>query len=206
MLSNGEDREVLEWGSSDRSQPNVWFNYRTFGRLTLAYTLALVLAFVFSPNRAQAQSEDQVKAAFLFNFVRYVEWPSEVFEDDASDVKICMFKAEAFASVVKQTVSGKNVGDRNVEVDLIGNAGSTRGCHLLYVGVVGEESISDLVSNLGNAPIFTVSDAEGFAQSGGMANFFRTDSKIRFEMNPDAAKKANLKISSRLLRLARVVK
>ncbi len=173
---------------------------------TLALACVLSMPFTFASSRASAQSEDQVKAAFLFNFVRYVEWPSEVFENDGADVKICMLDADAFGRVVTQIVSGKSVGDRKVKIESIRSVDSARDCHLLYVGSPARETLSDLVSTLASAPVFTVSDAEGFAEGGGMANFFRADNKIRFEMNPGAAKKAKLKISSRLLRLAKVVK
>jgi hypothetical protein len=154
---------------------------------------------------AAAQSEDQVKAAFLFNFVRYVEWPDEVFDQSESKVKICMFEAEAFGSVVSQIVSGKSVGDRKLEVESIENLEEVEGCHLLYLGSQTGEKHLELTSMLASAPIFTVSDSAGFAERGGMANFFRADNKMRFEMNPTAAKEARLKISSRLLRLARIV-
>lgn len=195
---------MLEQISSDRRQPNVRFLNRIVGMLALACILLLPL--VFSASQASAQSEDQVKAAFLFNFVRYVEWPDEVFEDEGAHVKVCMLGAEAFGSVVTQTVSGKSVGDREVKVESIRSLDSARDCHLLYVGSTEQEKLVDMISALESAPVFTVSDAEGFAEGGAMANFFRADNKIRFEMNPGAAKKAKLKISSRLLRLAKVVK
>lgn len=195
---------MLEWGSAGRRQPNIRFKNRIVGLLSLAFVPPLVV--LFAASLASAQSEDQVKAAFLFNFVRYVEWPDEVFESDGSKVKICMLDAEEFGSVVTQIVSGKSVGDRKVKVKSIRGLDSARDCHLIYVGGDATGRVSDLVSTLGSAPVFTVSDAEGFAEGGGMANFFRADSKIRFEMNPGAAKKSKLKISSRLLRLAKVVK
>ncbi|MFK7898098.1 MAG: YfiR family protein [Myxococcota bacterium] len=157
-------------------------------------------------DAARAQSEDQVKAAFLFNFVRYVEWPEDVFEGKSSKVKICMLGAESFGGVVSQIVSGKSVGDRKVKVESIDSLDSANACHLLYLGEGAPVGLLGGMPELSEAPVFTVSDSEGFAERGGMANFFRADNKVRFEMNPGAAKKARLKISSRLLRLAKVVK
>jgi len=155
---------------------------------------------------ARAQSEDQIKAAFLFNFARYVEWPDSAFSGGGAPVRICMAGAEDFASVVSQVVAGKSVGDRAVEVvpgiDLAG--AST--CHILYVGAGVSAGPGQVASSVTGAHVFTVADRKGFAEGGGIANFIRADNKVRFEINPGAAKQAGLKISSRLLRLAKVVK
>jgi hypothetical protein len=152
-----------------------------------------------------AQSEDQVKAAFLFNFARYVEWPADAFRDASQAMRICMVGSEGFAHVVSSAVSGKSVGDRAVEVDTPADLESAAGCHILYVGDDVEGLSREIVADLASAGVFTVSDRAGFAEGGGIANFIRADNKIRFEINPGAAKRAGLKISSRLLRLAKVV-
>jgi hypothetical protein len=152
-----------------------------------------------------AQSEDQVKAAFLFNFARYVEWPVDAFADASQAVRICMLGTDGFAQVVSRAVSGKSVGDRAVEVDLPGDLESLAGCHILYVGDRVEAGPREIADRVGGASVFTVADRAGFARGGGVANFIRADNRIRFEINPGAAKRAGLKISSRLLRLAKVV-
>jgi len=154
---------------------------------------------------ARAQSEDQVKAAFLFNFARYVEWPANAFGSDGAPIRICMLGSGGFSSVVSKAVSGKSVGDRAVEVDTPADLGGTAGCHILYVGETANSATSDVAAKVDGASVFTVADREGFAAGGGIANFIRADNKIRFEINPGAAKKAGLKVSSRLLRLAKVV-
>ncbi|MEM9173999.1 MAG: YfiR family protein [Myxococcota bacterium] len=168
--------------------------------------LALVLLFAGTwVAPARAQSEDQIKAAFLFNFARYVEWPDAAFRGSKSPVRICMAGADDFASIVSQAVGGKSVGDRAVQVVPGIRLEDANGCHILYVGegiTAGSDAVASSVSG-GN--VFTVADREGFANAGGIANFIRVDNKVRFEINPGAAKRAGLKISSRLLRLAKVV-
>jgi hypothetical protein len=168
----------------------------------------LVLVMLVAPwlaSSAHAQSEDQVMAAFLLNFARYVEWPASTFASDDAPLRICMLASPAFGEVVANTVSGKNVGSRTVVVEMKSDLASTGGCNVLFLGSDVETSSADVVAALGRASVLTVADRDGFADAGGIANFFREDNKIRFEINPKAAKRADLKISSRLLRLARVV-
>jgi hypothetical protein len=175
-------------------------------RSVLSRLVLLLIIAPLSASNASAQSEDQVMAAFLLNFARYVEWPATVFASADTPVRICMMGSPAFGEVVSNTVSGKNVGDRAVTVVMKSDLASTRDCHVLFIGSGGfTTSNADAIAVLGHASVFTVADREGFANDGGIANFFRDDNKIRFEINPKAAKKADLKISSRLLRLAKVV-
>ena len=154
---------------------------------------------------AIAQSEDQIKAAFLFNFARYVEWPDSAFEGRTDAIRICMLGEDRLAEVVSRTVSGKRVGDRPVEVDALSKLAAVSTCQILYVGERFAADVEEIVSSVSGASVFTVSDRAGFAAAGGIANFTRSDNKIRFEINPGAAKQAGLKVSSQLLRLAKLV-
>lgn len=165
----------------------------------------LFLMSVSLPTGAQAQSEDQIKAAFLFNFARYVEWPEAAFASADTAVRICMAGSPRFASVVEKTVSGKSVANRPVQVDKLSALSAVSDCHILYVGAEIDSATAEVASTVSGSSVFTVADRAGFAEDGGMANFIRADNKIRFEINPGAAKKAGLKVSSRLLRLAKVV-
>jgi hypothetical protein len=167
-----------------------------------------LIAFLFpvlSAELARAMTESQVKAAFLYNFARYVEWPQHAFESGDSPFRICVLGADDFASVVTEVVAGKQVDARPVEVsELSGLDGVTR-CQVLFVGGWMKLDPAEFFSELEGASVFTVSDADGFARDGGVANFFRAKSKVRFEINPGAVQRAGLKTSWRLLRLARVV-
>ena len=168
--------------------------------------VATLVAFLLVVPKVSAQSEDQIMAAFLFNFARYVEWPKDAFVRNDMPVNICMLSSKEFGDVVSRTVSGKTVADRPVVVRWTSDLPESTDCHILFIGREFGKSHSEAVAVLGGMSIFTVADQEGFARAGGIANFFRVDNRIRFEINPRAAKKAGLKISSRLLRLAKVVK
>lgn len=171
-----------------------------------AALLVLVAGLVaFAPLAAWAQSEDQIKAAFLFNFARYVEWPEDAFDGPEAPVKICMMSSVEFSDVVSKTVSGKTVSERPVEVASPGELGGATHCHILFVDESQPLTSAQVVQALDDASVFTVSDRGGFAQAGGVANFILVDNKIRFEINPRAARNVGLKVSSQLLRLAKVV-
>jgi hypothetical protein len=157
-----------------------------------------------APVLVRAQSEDEIKAAFLLNFARYVEWPENAFSSPESPVRICMLDSAGFQSVVSSTVAGKTVGPREVAVVDVASAGAASNCHILFIGS-DNLAAQSIVGPLGGAAVFTVANDEGFAERGGVANFFRADNRIRFEINPNAAQSAGLKISSRLLRLAQLV-
>lgn len=154
---------------------------------------------------AFAQSEEQVKAAFLFNFARYVEWPEEAFASGDAAFRLCMAGSPGFADVVERTVSGKQVRDRSVRVAQVASLSESGGCHILFVGPGVDASPAEVADSVAGASVLTVADHAGFARDGGVANFIQVGKRVRFEINPVAADRAGLKISSRLLRLAKVV-
>lgn len=183
-------------------------SYRTTPRRKLCLLGLLLVSTVWSKAEpARAQSEDEVKAAFLLNFARYVEWPASAFDSAEAALRICLLGSDGFESVVSNTVAGKIVHDRSVEVEAVHDGVQAGRCHLLFVD---EESLSRseeeaLLRDLRQANVFTVGSREGFASRGGVANFYRAGNKIRFEVNPSSADDAGLEVSSRLLRLARIV-
>jgi hypothetical protein len=169
-------------------------------RLLLAGLVASLM-----PSSAAAESENQVKAAFLFNFARYVEWPASAFPGETAPVRLCLLTGSAFQQVVTDAVSGRSVGRRPVAVEKVEGLEAAAGCHLLFLDDAGAWPASRVAERLAELAVFTISDDAGFAAEGGIANFILVDSKIRFEINPSAARRAGLKISSSLLRLAKLV-
>jgi hypothetical protein len=163
--------------------------------------LALGLLLIAAGPAWAAPTENEVKAAYLFNFARYVTWPKAAFASSKDPIRICILEDAEFRDVLSKTVSGKRVSDRSVVAETRGGVEESSGCHILFV----KSRDASEVSSLASSSIFTVSDGEGFAVSGGMANFVRSGSKVRFEINPGAVQKAGLQVSSRLLRLAQIV-
>lgn len=167
----------------------------------------VLVTLVFAPERSAAQSEDQVKAAFLLNFARYVEWPGAAFPAADAPVQICVIGTDGFRQVVANTTDGKLVHERPVTARAIQSAEEAADCHVLYVGgeALSGAAGARALAKLRASNLLIVGDRKGFAEKGGIANFYRAGNKIRFEVNPDFANEAGLKISSKLLRLARIV-
>ncbi len=169
-----------------------------------ALLLAGLLASLL-PKAAAAEAEDEVKAAFLFNFARYVEWPATAFANESAPIRLCLIAGSPFEQVVRETVSGRSVGSRPVAVEKVPDLDAAATCHLLFLDDGGTWPAPRVAERLATLAVFTISDEPGFAADGGIANFVLVDSKIRFEINPSAARQAGLKISSSLLRLAKLV-
>lgn len=148
-----------------------------------------------------APTESELKAAYLYNFARYVTWPGAAFASPADPIRICVVDDASFLEVLTAAVAGKRIGDRPVAPEARASADEAGDCHIAYLPSGGAGSVSSLASR----SVFTVSGERGFARHGGIANFVTVDHRIRFEINAHAAERAGLQVSSRLLRLAQLV-
>ena len=162
-------------------------------------SLALALLFV-TVGSVRAQDipfEYKVKAAFLYNFAKYVEWPTPATQ---GPLTICVAGRNVFGGVLDQTVSGETVGSRQIRTRII--LEPEPGCHIMFVPVGAAMSAYLRASR--NEPTLTVGETRSCLPGGGIISFFVENEKVRFEINPQAAERAQLRISSRLLQLARV--
>ncbi len=166
-------------------------------------------AAIFMPLNAASQaaksSEYIVKATFLYNFAKFVEWPADAFEGPDAPVILCILGEDIFGDALK-TIENKVIRGRNLLIRQCQDTNETKGCHILFISPSEDEKLPKILSDMKGMPSLTVSDTEGFVQSGGIIRFFTMGNKIRFEINPEAAKLSHLKISSRLLKLARIFK
>jgi hypothetical protein len=165
-----------------------------------------------------APLEYEVKAAFLFRFAQFVEWPPDTFKEASEPFTYCTIGDDPFHGALERTLTGKTIGQRPLRVQHLGGAGAGGGsntgpnagkiseCQVLFVGgPVDRKHVAETLASTGSLPILTVGEAEQFAQNGGAIGFCTEDNKIRFEVNLDAAGKAGLKISAKLLALAKTV-
>jgi hypothetical protein len=153
--------------------------------------------------RAQSAPEPALKAAFLYNFAKFAEWPADA--APADPLTICVFGDAAIADALDETVKGRTVDGRKATVVRVKPDGF-RGCHVLYVAGLDAKRAQAIVDELKGAPVLTVGDREQFAQSGGIAGLFVEQGRMRFAINIEAAQRCRLRISSRLLSLAKIVK
>jgi len=180
----------------------------TIRRLAAAAAVCVFSAMglvTLQASAAGSPSANDVQAAYLFNFVRFVEWPDEAFDDASAPVKICVLGDSSFTKVASDSIAGRSVGTRSVVVEPKDSVLGSRGCHILYVDASRRGDENEVLATFGKRSVLTVSDTDGFAKRGGVANFVTVDDKIRFVINKKAADAAGLKISSRLLRIAQVV-
>jgi hypothetical protein len=143
-------------------------------------------------------SEYQVKAAFLYNFVKFVEWPSL----PAAEVGICVIGKDPFGESLDRVVEGKSLDGRRFAVRRIVEIADARGCHVLFVGRSESKRAAEIAAAARGLGALTVSDIEGFAGHGGMIALLVADHRVRFQINAANAAGAGLKISSKLLQLA----
>jgi hypothetical protein len=173
--------------------------------------LPLIIAIVFLTayvNYANAQStfnEYQVKAAYLFNFAKFVEWPATSFHDASSPIRVCIVGSDPFGKSLDE-LKNKSVGNRKLEIERLKQADQAKACHVLFVSEAEKESQSAILRAVHKKSILTVGETKGFIRAGGIINLIKTGDKVSFEINRDAADRSGLKISSQLLKLATIVK
>ncbi len=160
---------------------------------------------LFSNVQSQEISEYEIKAAFLYNFAKFVEWPDELFLDPDAPFVFGVLGNEAFGQVLEQTIGGKYIQGRRLEIDRFQQCEEIEYCHILFIALSGNECIEEIVEKVNRLGVLTVGDMEGFAERGGVVNFFMKENKVRLCINPDAAEQANLKISSKLLNVSQIV-
>ena len=162
--------------------------------------LAVVASCVFAASvPAAPANEYQVKAAFLFNFAKFVEWPANAFSDTSTPLVIGVLGHDPFGSYLDDVVRGERVNNRPMTVQRYRQVGDIKQCQVLFISRSESDRIDQIVSSLKSRKILIVTDADG--GNGVMIRFVNQGNRIRFKIDVQAAKAANLVISSKLLRL-----
>ena len=174
--------------------------------LSTQRVLAVALSTLLVCSEATAQptvAPPALTAAFLYNFAQFAEWPAHA--EQTGPLTICVLGATDVADALDGTVKRRTVKDRPIAVSRV-QADGLRACHVLYFTDLDPKRTQQIIDELKNSPVLTVSDLDRFAQSGGIIGLFVESGKMRFAINVDAAARARLHISSRLLSLAMLVK
>ena len=174
-------------------------------RRTILFCLAIGLSLVIASSSPAADEplEYQVKAAFLLNFTKFIEWPAAAFESAGSPMEICILGEDPFGTALDQTVAEEVVNNRKVTVQRMKHPPSPKSCRVLFVSK-SEKDLDKILPALGPG-VLTVSEGEGFIREGGMIAFVIENRRVRFSINQATAENAGLKISSRLLNVAKSV-
>jgi hypothetical protein len=157
-----------------------------------------------APASAQVShpTEYQLKAAFLYNFAKFIDWPPDALPDDQSPFVIGVLGDNPFGNTLEQTVAGKKINEHPIAIRPFATIAEATNCQILFISSSEKKRFAETIRALHAVAVLTVSDADQFIESGGMVNFVPEAGKIRFQINDTAARSARLKISSKLLSLA----
>lgn len=177
-------------------------------RLTFSGNLGLALLLTLFPNHhllAAAPTEYEVKAAFLLNFARFVEWPSTAFDTASSPIVIGVVGAKEFAEVLPRVVATQTAQGRSIEVRPLQLSDDNGACQVLFIGRSVGQGAESLLKSMRQRPVLTVGESDDFNALGGIIRFLLLEKSVRFDVHVKSASDAGLKISSKLLAVARTV-
>ncbi len=176
---------------------------------TFRLILCLLAAGGLSARQARPEekppTEYELKAAFLHRFASFVTWPPAAFPEADTPVTIGILGKDPFGEILDRAVEGETVENRRFRIIRSGTIEKLKDCHILFVCASESERTIRILDGLAGLPVLTVGEFPRFAGDGGVVNFYLDGNKVRFEINPDAAHRAGLKISSKLLKLGKIV-
>lgn len=179
---------------------------RGFVRGACGVLIALACLAIMGVCLAKGLSESQVKAAFLFNFAKFVEWPAQSFAESNSPIVVGLVGDGEVADEIDQVAKGKTIDGRRLVTKRLGAKDDTQGCHILFISAGEKRRVGSWLEKAKDSSVLTVGETDGFMRNGGVIGFVIEDNRVGFEVNAGAAKRKRLKISSQLLRLAKDVK
>jgi hypothetical protein len=167
--------------------------------------VVLVITGFNSKDQFASNEEYKVKAVFLYNFARFVEWPADAFPQADSPFIIGVLGEDPFGPYLDETVRGEKVNERSLITIRYEKAGDIENCHILFISKSLTEKQEGILSAIKGKKILTVGDVSGFTKNGGMIRFLNEDNRIKILINLEAVKSEELVISSKLLRIAKIV-
>lgn len=167
------------------------------------FPVILLLLCVISQLQAQRAPEYQVKAAFLLNFSKFVEWPGDAFARQSDIFILGVLGTDPFGDYLDEIVEGEKIEGKKLIIQRYSSVDDIHDCQILFINMPPEETAA-AIEKLKGRSILTISDEPDFSQMGGIVQFYKKDDAVRLQINPDAAKQASLSLSSKLLRIAKI--
>jgi hypothetical protein len=184
-------------------------NRTTMNRARFMVVVLLCLSLALSGNAQSSDSSESseylIKAGFIYNFAQLVQWPAGSFSQADSPIVIGIFGTDPFGQIIDRVVENKKLDGRTLVVRRFKRGGAIKDCNILFVSASEAAHLDEVIQSTKGMPILTIGETPGFAVRGGIINLTLEGNKVRFEVNIEAAKQANLNISSRLLALAKIV-
>jgi hypothetical protein len=169
----------------------------------MAWALLVTTSLTGQPPKP---NEYQVKAAYIYNFGKFVKWPASSAVNQGNSFTICVLGDDPFGSVLQSTLAGESVDGMTVTIKRIPKPEDASGCRILSLGATEESHLRQILAALGQTPVLTVSDIPDFSKRGGMIQFVMEGSRVRFEINRTSAESAGLILPSELLKVAAAVR
>jgi hypothetical protein len=167
--------------------------------------VAVVLFCAIAAAQSDQPGEYDVKAAFLFNFTKFVEWPENAFVDSNAPIVIGVIGEDPFGESLVRIVAGQKAQGRGIEIAKYRYGDNLRRCHVLFISASERQHRAPILASLQEASVLTVSDIDGFAEAGGAIQFVVQENRVRFVVNLEVATQSKLRVSAKLLALARVI-
>ncbi|OFX34506.1 MAG: hypothetical protein A2X08_10375 [Bacteroidetes bacterium GWA2_32_17] len=181
-------------------------HFLKYYKITLSSFWLIIILITPIISKSQQYTEYELKAAYIFNFGKFVEWPSETFKKSNDPFIIGIYGNNPFSEILQQTIQNKTIQNRPIIILNVTTTEEASTCHILFISKQNKLQLNQLLQAINNKPILTVGDnVENFCQSGGIINFTSQYSQKRFEINYKASARAILIISSKLLALSRIV-
>lgn len=174
-------------------------------RLAILAGLGLCLAGSSARAGGEIAAAEQLKAAFVMNFVKFVEWPGRRVRPDAGPIAIAVLGDPRFGGTLVRAAADRKPGGRTVTVRMASSIDEVRTAHMVFIGRDEQRRLPAILRALEDQPVLTVGDTHGFAEAGVVLNLYTFDQRVRIEVNTTAAARAQLRLSAHLLRIARIV-
>lgn len=170
-------------------------------------TVAAVLA-TWASGAANAEEVDEyhIKAAYVYNLAKFVEWPPGAFRSVTDPIAVCVFGQSPIADALEEAVAGEKIDDRRLTVRRVSDVQGANNCHILFIAACSRKHLRSILANLKMAGTLTVGETDDFLEEGGALNFLLEGNKVRIEVNMNVVERQMLHISPKLLSLARVVR
>ena len=175
-------------------------------RLMVVASVWALAAVSILHSQQSKPAEYEVKAAYLYNFGRFVEWPGKVASDKSDSFRICVLGQDPFGRILDKALSGETIDGKHVVAKRITKPLEAVDCRILFISSSEEKRLNDTLMAIDKAGVLTVSDMPEFLQRGGMIQFVLDSNRVRFEINLTAAENASLTLSSELLKVAKAVR
>ena len=154
----------------------------------------------YTGSEVQRADEYRVKAAMLFNFTRFIEWPAEVFSSPTTPLTVCVLGVDPFGGILEDALKGHSVGGRAIQIKRIADV--EPGCHVVFISGSERKRMSVIADRLRTSGALTISEEEGFGTVGGMIELFTDGESVKFNIYTGALEQSRLRASARLIALA----